>query len=83
MGDAEVDFRSIFSKMAQYNYPGWAVLEWECCIQYPEQGAAEGAPLIREHIIRVTEKAFDYFAGRARTGRQIGESWDLYGERSR
>ena len=49
--------------MAQYDYPGWAVLEWECCIKHPEQGAAEGAPFIREHIIRVTEKAFDDFAG--------------------
>ena len=56
-------FQSIFSKMAQYDYPGWAVLEWECCIKHPEAGAAEGAPFIRDHIIRVTEKAFDDFAG--------------------
>ena len=65
LGDGQVDFRSIFSKMAQYDYPGWAVLEWECCIKHPEQGAAEGAPFIRDHIIRVTEKAFDDFAGAA------------------
>jgi hypothetical protein len=57
-----VDFRSIFSKMAQYDYPGWAVLEWECCLKHPEAGAAEGAPFIKEHIIRVTERAFDDFA---------------------
>lgn len=63
LGDGQVDFRSIFSKLAQYDYPGWAVLEWECCIKHPEQGAAEGAPFIRDHIIRVTEKAFDDFAG--------------------
>jgi len=63
LGDGQVDFSGIFSKMAQYDYPGWAVLEWECCIKHPEQGAAEGAPFIREHIIRVTEKAFDDFAG--------------------
>ena len=63
LGDGQVDFRSIFSKMAQHEYPGWAVLEWECCIKHPEQGAAEGAPFIRDHIIRVTEKAFDDFAG--------------------
>ena len=63
LGDGQIDFRSIFSKMAQYDYPGWAVLEWECCIKHPEAGAAEGAPFIREHIIRVTEKAFDDFAG--------------------
>jgi sugar phosphate isomerase/epimerase len=65
LGDGEVDFVQIFSKMAQYDYPGWAVLEWECCIKHPEQGAAEGAPFIAEHIIRVTEKAFDDFAGGA------------------
>ena len=63
LGDGEVDFGQIFSKMAQNDYPGWAVMEWECCIKHPEQGAAEGAPFIREHIIRVTEKAFDDFAG--------------------
>jgi sugar phosphate isomerase/epimerase len=63
LGDGQVDFGGIFSKMAQYDYPGWAVLEWECCIKHPEQGAAEGAPFIRDHIIRVTEKAFDDFAG--------------------
>jgi sugar phosphate isomerase/epimerase len=63
LGDGEVDFTQIFSKMAQYDYPGWAVLEWECCLKHPEQGAAEGAPFIQDHIIRVTEKAFDDFAG--------------------
>lgn len=62
LGDGQVDFKSIFSKLAQYNYEGWAVLEWECCIKHPEQGAAEGAPFIKSHLIRVTEKAFDDFA---------------------
>ncbi|MBS1949664.1 MAG: sugar phosphate isomerase/epimerase [Cytophagales bacterium] len=62
IGDGQVDFRSIFSKLAQYNYDGWAVLEWECCIKHPEQGAKEGAERIREYLIRVTEKAFDDFA---------------------
>jgi sugar phosphate isomerase/epimerase len=65
LGDGEVDFVQIFSKLAQYDYPGWAVLEWECCLKHPEQGAAEGAPFIKDHIIRVTEKAFDDFAGGA------------------
>ena len=65
LGDGQVDFSQIFSKMAQYNYPGWAVLEWECCLKHPEAGAAEGAPFIREHIIRVTDRAFDDFAGGA------------------
>jgi sugar phosphate isomerase/epimerase len=63
LGDGQVDFHSIFSKMAQYDYPGWAVLEWECCIKHPEAGAAEGASFIRDRIIRVTDKAFDDFAG--------------------
>jgi len=64
LGDGQIDFHSIFTKMAQYDYPGWAVLEWECCIKHPEDGAAEGAKFIKERIIRVTEKAFDDFAGR-------------------
>ncbi len=63
LGDGQVDFKSIFSKLAQYDYSGWAVLEWECCIKSPEQGAAEGAPFIKNHLIQVTEKAFDDFAG--------------------
>jgi sugar phosphate isomerase/epimerase len=62
LGDGQVDFKSVFTKLSQYGYSGWAVLEWECCIKHPEQGAAEGAPFIKEHIIRVTEKAFDDFA---------------------
>jgi sugar phosphate isomerase/epimerase len=62
LGDGQVDFKSIFSKLAQYGYEGWAVLEWECAIKHPEQGAAEGAPFIKNHIIRVTERAFDDFA---------------------
>ena len=63
LGDGQVDFKAIFSKFAQYDYPGWAVVEWECAIKHPEDGAREGAPFVRDHIIRVTEKAFDDFAG--------------------
>lgn len=63
LGDGQVDFAGIFSKLSQYNYDSWAVLEWECCIKSPTQGAAEGAPFIASHIIEVTEKAFDDFAG--------------------
>jgi sugar phosphate isomerase/epimerase len=62
-GDGQVDFKSIFSKLAAYDYKGWAVLEWECCIKHPEDGAREGAIFIKDHIIRVTDKAFDDFAG--------------------
>jgi sugar phosphate isomerase/epimerase len=63
LGDGQIDFRSIFSKLAQYDYPGWAVVEWECCLKHPEDGAAEGARFVRDHIIRVTDRAFDEFAG--------------------
>ncbi|MGA2169109.1 MAG: sugar phosphate isomerase/epimerase [Terracidiphilus sp.] len=63
LGDGQIDFHSIFSKMAQYDFPGWAVLEWECCLKHPEAGAAEGAAFIRDRIIRVTDRAFDDFAG--------------------
>ncbi len=62
LGDGQVDFSGIFSKLSQYDYGSWAVLEWECCIKSPEQGAAEGAPFIESHIIEVTTKAFDDFA---------------------
>ena len=50
LGDGKVDFNGIFSKLTQYGYDGWAVLEWECCIKHPEQGAAEGAPFIQRHL---------------------------------
>lgn len=63
LGDGQVDFKGIFSKLAQYGYESWAVLEWECCLKSPEQGAAEGAPFIMDHIIETTDKAFDDFAG--------------------
>lgn len=63
LGDGQVDFKSIFSKLAQYDYDGWAVLEWECAIKSAEQGAREGSTFIADHIIEVTEKAFDDFAG--------------------
>ncbi len=65
LGDGQIDFKGIFSKLSQYGYTGWAVLEWECCIKSPAQGAAEGAPFIKSHIIEVTEKAFDDFASTA------------------
>jgi len=62
LGDGQVDFAAIFSKLSQYNYDSWAVLEWECCLKSSDQGAAEGAPFIQSHIIQTTAKAFDDFA---------------------
>ncbi|NTS41780.1 sugar phosphate isomerase/epimerase [Flavisolibacter sp. BT320] len=61
-GDGQVDFKGIFSKLTQYGYDSWAVMEWECAIKSPEQGAKEGAPFIQRHIIQATEKTFDDFA---------------------
>ncbi|MGV6847319.1 MAG: sugar phosphate isomerase/epimerase family protein [Marinibacterium sp.] len=63
LGDGQVDFAGIFSRLATHGYDSWAVLEWECCLKSPEAGAAEGAPFIDRHIIEVTDKAFDDFAG--------------------
>ena len=63
LGDGQIDFGQVFSKMAQYDFAGWAVVEWECCIKHPEAGAAEGAVFVRDHVIRVTDRAFDDFAG--------------------
>jgi sugar phosphate isomerase/epimerase len=62
LGDGQIDFGGIFSRFAQYDYTGWAVLEWECCLKHPEDGAREGAPFIQKHMIRKTEHAFDDFA---------------------
>jgi sugar phosphate isomerase/epimerase len=63
LGDGQIDFGAVFSKFAAMDYDGWAVVEWECCLKHPEDGAREGAAFVREHIIRVTERAFDDFAG--------------------
>lgn len=62
-GDGQVDFGAVFSKLAQYDFDGWAVVEWECAIKHPEDGARDGARFVREHMIRVTPHAFDDFAG--------------------
>jgi len=65
LGDGQVDFGAIFSKLAGYDYGSWAVLEWECCLKHPEDGAAEGAEFIAAQIIRVTETSFEDFAAGA------------------
>jgi len=62
LGDGQINFKAIFSKLTQYGYQGWAVLEWECCIKHPEDGAKEGATFISQHLINPTTKAFDDFA---------------------
>ncbi len=70
LGDGQVDFGAVFSKLAAYDYDSWAVLEWECCLKDSIQGAEEGAPFIASHLIKVTEKSFDDFvAGSADKGK--------------
>ena len=63
LGDGQIDFKGIFSKLTTYGFNNWAVLEWECCLKHPEDGAREGSEFITKHLIRVTEKSFDDFAG--------------------
>ncbi len=70
LGDGQVDFGAVFSKLSAYDFDGWAVVEWECCLKHPEDGAREGAQFVRDHIIRVTETAFDDFV----TGDDDGSS---------
>ncbi len=74
LGDGQVDFRRVFTLLTEAGFDGWAVLEWECCVKSPEQGAAEGAPFIARHLIETTNVAFDDFAGGAvdaRTNRRL------------
>jgi sugar phosphate isomerase/epimerase len=63
LGDGQVDFKRVFTLLTEAGFSGWAVLEWECCVKSPEQGAAEGAPFIASHIIETTAVAFDDFVG--------------------
>lgn len=73
LGDGQVDFKGVFSKLTAYYYFGWAVMEWECALKHTEDGAREGSVFIKDHIIRVTEKAFDDFAG-AGSNEQLNRS---------
>jgi sugar phosphate isomerase/epimerase len=44
-GDGQIDFKGIFSKLTEYDFDGWAVLEWECCLKDGETGRAKAASL--------------------------------------
>ncbi|MCH7383163.1 sugar phosphate isomerase/epimerase [Acinetobacter dispersus] len=72
-GDGQVDFKSIFSKLAHNDYQGWATLEWECCLKNKEDGAREGAEFIKQNIIHVTDKIFDDFAAAPVNQSQINQ----------
>lgn len=65
LGDGQVDFKQVFSRLTACGYRSWAVLEWECCFKDSAQGAAEGAPFIQSMLIDVPSRAFDDFAGAA------------------
>jgi len=65
LGDGQIDFKGIFSKLSAYDFDGWAVVEWECALKHNQDGAREGVKFVNDHIIRVTDKAFDDFAGGA------------------
>ena len=71
MGDGQVYFAAIFTKLTQYGYDSLAVLEWECCVKSAEQGAAEDAPFIAKHLIEPPRQAFNYFAGSQRDNAQL------------
>lgn len=75
LGDGQVDFGGVFSKLTQYGFDGWAVVEWECCLKHPEDGAREGAEFVRAHMIRVTERPSTISRARGPTGRRTGGCW--------
>ncbi len=77
LGDGQVDFAQVFSKLAQHDFPGWAVVEWECALKHPEDGAREGADFVRRHIIRTTPHAFDDFAAQARDPSAVNSALGL------
>ncbi len=77
LGDGQIDFKAIFSKFAQYDFDGWAVVEWECALKDSEVGAREGARFVEDHIIKVAKRNFEDFAGgkgdeRTRSRRFLG-----------
>ncbi|MFV0303115.1 MAG: sugar phosphate isomerase/epimerase family protein [Paracoccus sp. (in: a-proteobacteria)] len=77
LGDGQVDFRQVFSRLTQYGFDGWAVVEWECALKHPEDGAREGARFVRDHIIRTTPHAFDDFAASDVDAAAIGKALGL------
>jgi sugar phosphate isomerase/epimerase len=81
LGDGQIDFGAVFSKLAAYGYEGWAMMEWECCLKCPEDGAREGAEFIASHIVRATERAFDDFAAGAPDASRLRRMLGLPAER--
>ena len=62
-GDGDVDFKKVFTGLTEVGFEGWAVVEWECAIKSPAQGAREGSSYVSRQLIEVADVAFDDFAG--------------------
>ncbi len=63
LGDGQIDFKQVFSRLTEVGYSSWAVLEWECCVKGAEQSAREAVSFIKSMLIDAPKKAFDAFAG--------------------
>ena len=63
LGDGQVDFKQVFTRLTAGGYKSWAVIEWECTYKDSVQGATEGAAFVAQHLIDVPTRAFDDFAG--------------------
>ena len=55
-GDGQIDFKTIFTKLTEYSCDVWAVMEWECCVKSPEQGAREGLHLSKTISLKPQKK---------------------------
>jgi sugar phosphate isomerase/epimerase len=62
IGDGQVDFKSIFTKLVLYGYSGWAILENECAVKDPIICAEEAVDRIKGFMIPVAKTEFDDFA---------------------
>ena len=72
VGDGQIDFDQIFAALIQHDFPGYAVLEWECCLKDSVRGALEGAAFIRARLFDRPARAFDSFSGAATDPALIG-----------
>lgn len=61
LGDGQIDFKSIFARLCHHGFDDWAVVEWECYLRNPEEGAMLSARFVREHLLTTTAEPFDAF----------------------
>ncbi len=74
LGDGQVNFKAIFSKLAGYDFAGWAVYEWECCLQHPEVAARNGAQVHRRPYHRSDRPRVRRFRRHRRRSRDQSEA---------